>query len=88
VSTDKLDPIERFNGPGGRHYKLWVQRDLFGDLVVFRSWGGEKSGRGGFKSITVCTDEQCEKVLHEVRSRRRPHGYVAVKAPNHSSLAG
>ena len=43
-----MDGIERFKGPGGRYYQLWVQRDLFGSLVIMRAWGGQRSGRGGF----------------------------------------
>lgn len=73
-----MDPIERFTGPGGRHYQLWVQRDLFGGLVVLRAWGTEKSRRGGFKSLPVATEAECEEVLHRIRSRRRQHGYVPV----------
>ena len=73
-----MDPIERFKRPGGRHYQLWVQRDLFGGLVVLRAWGGEKSGRGGFKSLPAATEADCEKVLHRVHLRRRKHGYIPV----------
>lgn len=73
-----MDGIERFKGPGGRYYQLWVQRDLFGALVIMRAWGGQRSGRGGFKAISLASDMECHKELKRIRARRRLRGYVAV----------
>lgn len=73
-----MNPIERFKGPGGRHYQLWVQRDLFGGLVVLRAWGGEKSGRGGLKSPSLASEVDFAKILRRIRNCRRQHEYVSV----------
>ena len=65
-----MDGIERFKGPGGRYYQLWVQRDLFGALVIMRAWGGQRSGRGGFKAISLASDMECHKELKRIRCPR------------------
>jgi predicted DNA-binding WGR domain protein len=73
-----MDGIERFKGPGGRYYQLWVQRDLFGSLVIMRAWGGQRSGRGGFMAKSLASDMECQMELKRIRARRRQRGYVAV----------
>ena len=70
--------VETFKGPGGRWYQLTVQCDLIGDFHVTRHWRGERSGRGGSKTVLVHTDEECEKLVRHIRNRRRAHGYVSV----------
>jgi hypothetical protein len=72
-----MDGIERFKGPGGRYYQLWVQRDLFGSLVIMRAWGGHRSGRGGFKAVAMASETECEKMLRRIRTRRYQRGYLA-----------
>lgn len=72
------DGIERFTGPHGRRYQLWVQRDLFGALVVMRSWSGAVCGRGGCKATAFETETDCERQLECIRARRHQHGYVPV----------
>jgi hypothetical protein len=72
------DGIERFTGPHGRRYQIWVQRDLFCALVIMRSWSGALSGRGGCKATAFETDFDCERQLRRIRARRYQHGYVPV----------
>ena len=73
-----MDGIERFKGPGGRYYHLWVQHDLFGSLIIMRAWGGQRSGRGGFRAMSISSDIECQKELKRIRARRRHRGYVVV----------
>ena len=73
-----IDGIERFTGPHGRRYQLWVQRDLFGALIIMRSWNGALNRRGGCKATTTETDTDCERQLERIRARRHQHGYVPV----------
>jgi hypothetical protein len=42
-----MDGIERFKGPGGRYYQLWVQSDLFGALGHHEGmgWSTLRAGR-------------------------------------------
>jgi hypothetical protein len=72
-----MDAIERFKGPGGRRYQLWVQRDLFGALVIMRAWSGERR-RGGFKAMGVASEAECERTLTRIRDRRRQRGYLPI----------
>lgn len=79
VSRSGGDGIERFLGPNGRRYSLWVQRDLFGMLVIMRVWSGSSLVRGGSKMTTVKSELESEQLLTRIRTVRRNHGYVRVQ---------
>jgi len=78
-SEPSEDGIERFVGPNGRRYSLWVQRDLFGTLIIMREWSGASLVRGGSKMTNVSNEVESHKLLNRIRKLRHNHGYVRVR---------
>jgi hypothetical protein len=60
----------------GRHFSAWIERDLYG-LVVITSFGG-RLRPARFRSIPVSSIEEGERTLHEIAKRRMAHGYVVA----------
>ncbi|RXZ42725.1 WGR domain-containing protein [Crenobacter cavernae] len=53
-----------------RFYAVAVQRDLFGEPVIVRCWGGRGSRLGG-----MTTEPFSWPRLHQIHKERRRHGY-------------
>ena len=60
----------------GRHFSAWIERDLYG-LVVVTSYGGDRRPTR-FRSIPVASIEEGEKAMYAIAKRRIAHGYVAM----------
>ena len=60
----------------GRHYAAWIDRDLYG-LVVITAFGGS-SRPTRFRSIPVASIEDGEREIDAIAKRRVAHGYVAT----------
>lgn len=62
-----------------RFYTAVLDRDLFGQWTVTRSWGSKRNGQGGGR-VTVVEDFEAGVVLLQtIRRRRERHGYREVR---------
>ncbi len=62
-----------------RYYRVSLDRDLFGDLVLVRAWGGLGSNLGQVRQTVVGSEEEGERLLRGIERRRRQRGYVVVE---------
>lgn len=60
-----------------RFYRVVVQKDLLGDLVLIRYWGSLDSSLGGTKTELVKGDD-IDGLLLEIDKLRTRKGYVSV----------
>lgn len=58
----------------GRFFSAWIERDLYG-LVVVTAYGGA-SRPARFRSIPVASIEDGERELVAIGKRRAAHGYI------------
>jgi len=58
-----------------RYYRVHVTRDLFGDLAVIACWGSLDSNHGNWRRTRLQSQEDLERVLETIKTRRRQHGY-------------
>jgi hypothetical protein len=61
-----------------RYYRAVVQRDLFGDWTITRSWGSLDSHRGQVRTELVASYEHCLIVMSDTEKRRVYRGYRSV----------
>lgn len=54
-----------------RYYSISVQRDLFGEVVIVRAWGGIDNRRGGIASEPLDRER-----LRKLYKERLAHGYI------------
>jgi predicted DNA-binding WGR domain protein len=59
-----------------RYYRVFIQRNLFGQWELLRVWGGVGSRRGGHVVQPVATREDALLLLQQVQRKRAQHGYV------------
>ena len=59
-----------------RYYVATVQRDLFGDIEVWRCWGGSGSRRGGQQVSPVADETSAARLMTEIGRRRISRGYA------------
>lgn len=59
-----------------RYYLVRCARNLFGDLVLSRYWGGLGSRRGGERHTVMADTSELAQTLAEIARRRQQHGYV------------
>lgn len=58
-----------------RFYCALIERDLLGDVVVSRCWGGRESGKGGMTFTLVPSVEAGAAELHRIARRRAARRY-------------
>ena len=74
--SEPLPAAERWEyAKKGRYYLACVQRNLFGDLEVWRAWGGIGSRRGGQQFDPVSDVDSARVRLAAIDRRRRARGY-------------
>ena len=61
-----------------RFYTAVLDRDLFEQWTVTRSWGSTKSGQGGGRVSVVESFEAGLALLQTIARRREKHGYRVV----------
>lgn len=61
-----------------RYYVAWLERDLFGDLVIRRVWGGIGSRRGGKLDGLVTDELSAARKMRSIERLRERHGYRLV----------
>lgn len=62
-----------------RWYEVDLMRDLLGDWVVIRRWGGKGSNRHGQKTELVVDEIQGIKAVEVIGQMRVKRGYVPVR---------
>lgn len=58
----------------GKYYKISLQKDLFGNLLLQKDWGSKTNKRGGSKSFVITIDE-VESWFNKIHKRRITRGY-------------
>jgi hypothetical protein len=72
-------PVTRYWLSSSRYYSATVTRDLLGDLVLVRRWGGRCNARGG-EAIARLTDwEEGAEALRLLDRRRLSRGYALIE---------
>lgn len=72
-----LSPTRRFE-TDCRYYVLCCSRDLWGELVVSRYWGGKDSRRGQQRHEVVASTAVAEQRFAAIARQRQRHGYHEV----------
>lgn len=58
-----------------RYYLVRCQRDLFGELVLSRYWGGKGNLRGGEMHQVMTGYQATRQALDDIERTRKKHGY-------------
>ena len=58
-----------------KYYHLSIQKNLFGTLSLFKTWGSEDSNLGNFKIMFFETRQELEKEISIVHKKRLARGY-------------
>lgn len=61
-----------------RYYLVIVQRNLFGDLEVIRTWGGKRNRLGGQHTMPVASIAEASSMLADEARRRERRGYASA----------
>ena len=61
-----------------RYYLVRCARNLFGELVLSRYWGGLGSRRGGERHAVMADADALAQALAEIARRRQRHAYREV----------
>jgi len=61
-----------------RGYTMWLERDLFGDFVLYRRWYGLHNRRCGMKRQVFKDEQQALKAVRRIMRVRERHGYTMV----------
>lgn len=78
-------PVSYRFGWHTRFYTAVLDRDLFGQWTVTRSWGSTRNGQGGGRVTVVESYEAGVALLGVIRRRRERNGYLLLSEENHPS---
>lgn len=67
--------LRYMNDANGRWYTISLHRDLFGELVIERTWGSVNNHLGGSASDPVACCTELRRTLRELLAHRRSKGY-------------
>lgn len=62
-----------------RYYAAVLHRDLLGDVIVDRAWGGIGNNLGSSDTVVVPSEQAGEEVLAEIHARRVSRKYQLVE---------
>jgi hypothetical protein len=63
-----------------RYYRVILQNDLLGDLVIIRSWGSLDSDRGQVRKEIVDSESDGIMKVQEIEKRRLYRGYTNIRS--------
>jgi hypothetical protein len=63
-----------------RYYRVMLSRDLFGDWVVTRVWGGINKATGRITHLRCFTFDEGIKLIEKITKIRLARGYELVSA--------
>ena len=69
------DPVKLMFTWRTRFYVATLDRDLFGQWSVTRSWGSSRNGQGGGRVTVVSDFDSGRTLLRAITSRRKKMGY-------------
>jgi hypothetical protein len=70
---------QRWENPiNQRYYRVIFSRDLLGDWVVTKIWGGSNRAGSGTKNIPCVSYEDGMKLISKIADTRLKRGYQAV----------
>lgn len=58
-----------------RYYEVRLLRDLFGDVVMMRSWGGRGTALGRTMNTAHASEESAQRALRIITRTRARRGY-------------
>jgi hypothetical protein len=64
-----------------RYYRAHLQRDLFGDWALIRSWGSLDSHHGQVRTERVNNQSEGQQILVGISKRRASQGYRLAPSP-------
>jgi hypothetical protein len=75
-----MNPLHERWETKDRFYEIWIDKDLFGDWIITRHWGGLNTSRkaGGIQKTTHFTDAEVKKSYEAAVKRRIEHHYKKV----------
>jgi hypothetical protein len=59
-----------------RYYRVFLSRDLLGDWVVTKSWGGISTSMGKVAHVACPSLEEAKKLIDTIASTRTKRGYI------------
>lgn len=63
-----------------RYYRVIFTRDLFGDWVITKIWGGLNKSGGGSKHLACTNYEEGIKIIEKITQMRIKRGYHLIPA--------
>ena len=66
------------NSENLRYYRIFFARDLFGEWVITKIWGGLKHAGGGMKNIPCTSYDDGLKLIEKVNETRLKRGYRKI----------
>lgn len=58
-----------------KYYCATIQKDLFGNFVVFKYWGSRHNALGGKRLMHVGNYDEAEKLIALIHKQRIKRGY-------------
>lgn len=65
-----------------RGYVMWIERDLLGDIVLYRRWFGLHNRRGGMKQQMFLNENDALREIRRIDGLRRRRGYKRLDTPS------
>jgi hypothetical protein len=66
------------NPENKRYYRVLFARDLFGEWLITKIWGGLRNAGGGMKNIACASYEDGIKLINKVNESRLKRGYKKI----------
>jgi hypothetical protein len=61
-----------------KYYKIIIHKDLFGDIILTRSWGSKFNRRSNFKHEIIENQVTLAKQYNKIIKKRLAHNYLLV----------
>lgn len=59
-----------------RYYYMAIKKDLLGDTMLVRCWGGINSKRGRIQYVFCRNKKEAKRIIDEEHVVRKDHGYA------------
>ncbi len=66
----------RWEKDNGRYYCIYLYRDLLGDWVLTRAWGGMFSKLGNYEHEVYLNYIEAVRAIILIKERRKQRGYI------------
>lgn len=72
----ELQPVKWVNIEKKRYYHVFLSRDLLGDWVVTKSWGGLNTSIGRVTHVACQSIDEAKKLVNQITHTRKNRGYI------------